>query len=128
MFNKIAMATAFTLTLAAPALADPSSCSEPYAPTAIDGNTATMDQLKAAAHDANLFIKQSDEYQNCLNADYMAQQEAAAKTKEKKPLDPSIKANVEAKIASNQKDKEKVGGEFQAALTAFRAKHPDQKI
>jgi len=121
------MATAFTLALAAPALADSSSCSEPYAPTAIDGNTATPEQLKSAAHDANLFIKASDEYQNCLNADFMAQQEAAAKSKDKKPLDPSIKAGVEARIASNQKEKERVGAEFQAALAAFKAKHPDQK-
>jgi hypothetical protein len=127
MLSRIAMAAAFTLALAGPVLADSSSCSEPYPPTAIDGNTATMDQLKAAAHDANLFIKASDEYQNCLNADYMAQQEAAAKTKDKKPLDPSIKADVEAKISSNQKEKEKVGGEFQAALNAYKAKHPDPK-
>jgi hypothetical protein len=128
MLSRIAMATAVTLALAAPAFADSSSCSEPYPPTAIDGSTVTMDQLKAAAHDANLFIKASDEYQSCLNADYMAQQEAAAKSKDKKPLDPSIKADIEAKIASNQKEKEKVGSEFQATLTAYKAKHPDQKL
>jgi hypothetical protein len=124
------MAAAFTMALAVPALADSSSCSEPYPPSAIDGNTATMDQLKAAAHDANLFIKASDEYQSCLNADFMAQQEAAAKNKDKdkRQLDPSIKADVEAKIASNQKEKEKVGGEFTAALDAYKAKHPDQKL
>jgi hypothetical protein len=127
MLSRIAMATAFMLALVAPALADSSSCSEPYPPTAIDGNTVTMDQLKAAAHDANLFIKASDEYQTCLTADYAAQQEAAAKSKDKKPLDPSIKADVEAKIAANQKEKEKVGNEFQTALNAYKAKHPEQK-
>jgi hypothetical protein len=122
------MASAFVLALAAPALADSSSCSEPYPPSALDGNTATMDQLKAAAHDANLFMKASDEYQSCLTADYTAQVQAAAKSKDKKPLDPSIKADVEAKIRSNQDAKEKVGSEFQATLSAFRAKHPDQKV
>jgi len=128
MFSRIAMASAFVLGMAAPALADSSSCSEPYPPTAVDGGTVTFDQLKAAAHDANLFMKSSDDYQNCLNSDYMAQAQAAAKSKGKKPLDPSIKADVEAKIASNQKEKEKVGNEFQAAVAAFKAKHPDQKL
>jgi hypothetical protein len=127
MLSRLAIASAFVLGMAAPALADSSSCSEPYPPTAIDGNTATMEQLKAAAHDANLFMKASDEYQTCLSADYTAQAQAAAKSKDKKPLDPSIKADVEAKIASNQKEKEKVGAEFTATLTAYKAKHPDQK-
>ncbi len=128
MLSRIAMASAFVLGMAAPAFADSSSCSEPYPPTAIDGNAVTVDQLKAAAHDANLFMKASDEYQTCLTADYSAQAEAAAKSKDKKPLDPSIKADVEAKIANNQKEKERVGAEFTAALGAFRAKHPDQKV
>ena len=128
MLSRIAMASAFVLALAAPALADSSSCSEPYAPSALDGNTATLDQLKAAAHDANLFMKASDDYQSCLNADYVAQEQAAAKSKDKKPLDPSIKADVEARIRSNQGQKEKVGAEFQAALNAYKAKHPDQKL
>jgi len=114
--------------MAAPALADSSSCSEPYPPAAVDGNTVTYDQLKAAAHDANVFMKASDDYQSCLNSDYQAQAQAAAKSKDKKPLDPSIKADIEAKIGNNQKEKEKVGNEFQAAMTAFKAKHPDQKL
>lgn len=128
MLTRIAMASVFVLGMAAPALADSSSCSEPYAPTSVDGNTVTYDQLKAAAHDANLFMKASDDYQSCLNSDYMAQAAAAAKSKDKKPLDPSIKADVEAKISSNQKEKEKVGMEFQSAVNAFKAKHPDQKM
>jgi len=128
MLSRIAMASAFVLGMAAPALADSSSCSEPYPPAAIDGNTVTYDQLKAAAHDANVFMKASDDYQSCLNSDYLAQAQAAAKSKDKKPLDPSIKADVEAKIGSNQKEKEKVGTEFQAAVAAFKAKHPDQKM
>ena len=90
----------------------------------------TRNQLKAAAHDANVFMKASDDYQSCLNSDYMAQAAAAAKNKDKdkRTLDPSIKADVEAKIGSNQKEKEKVGTEFQAAVAAFKAKHPDQKM
>jgi hypothetical protein len=130
MLSRTLIASAFVLGMAAPALADSSSCSEPYPPAAIDGNTVTYDQLKAAAHDANVFMKASDDYQSCLNSDYMAQAQAAAKSKDKdkRTLDPSIKADVEAKIGSNQKEKEKVGTEFQAAVAAFKAKHPDQKM
>ena len=124
MLSRIAMASAFVLGMAAPALADSSSCSEPYPPTAIDGNTATTDQMKAAHNDVVNFIKSSDDYQLCLNADYQAQSQAAAKSKDKKPLDPSIKADVEARLEANQKEKEKVGAEFNTAVVAYKAKHP----
>ena len=124
MLSRIAIASAFVLGMAAPALADSSSCSEPYPPTAIDGNTATADQMKAAHNDVVNFIKSSDDYQSCLNADYTAQAQAAAKSKDKKPLDPSIKADVEARLEANQKEKEKVGAEFNTAVVAYKAKHP----
>jgi hypothetical protein len=124
MLSRIAMASAFVLGMAAPALADSSSCSEPYPPTAIDGNTATADQMKAAHNDVVNFIKSSDDYQSCLNADYTAQAQEAAKSKDKKPLDPSIKAAVSAKLEANQKEKEKVGAEFNTAVVAYKAKHP----
>jgi len=124
MLSRIAIASAFVLGMAAPALADSSSCSEPYPPTAIDGNTATADQMKAAHNDVVNFIKSSDDYQSCLNADYTAQAQAAARSKDKKPLDPSIKATVDAKLEANQKEKEKVGAEFNTAVVAYKAKHP----
>jgi hypothetical protein len=124
MFSRIAMASAFVLGMAAPALADSSACSEPYPPTAIDGNTASADQMKAAHNDVVNFIKSSDDYQSCLNADYQAQAQAAARSKDKKPLDPSIKADVETKLEANQKEKEKVGAEFNTAVVAYKAKHP----
>ncbi len=124
MFSRIAMASAFVLGMAAPALADSSNCSEPYPPTAIDGSTATADQMKAAHNDVVNFIKSSDDYQSCLNADYAAQAQAAARSKDKKPLDPSIKADVDAKLEANQREKEKVGAEFNTAVGAYKAKHP----
>jgi hypothetical protein len=110
--------------MAAPAFADSSSCSEPYPPAAIDGSTATENQMKAAHNDVVNFIKSSDDYQSCLNADYVAQAQEAAKSKDKKPLDPSIQAAVNAKIEANQKEKEKVGAEFNTAVVAYKAKHP----
>jgi hypothetical protein len=124
MLTRIAMASVFVLGMAAPAVADSNNCSEPYPPAAVDGNAATADQMKAAHNDVVNFIKSSDDYQSCLNADYTAQAQAAAKSKDKKPLDPSIKADVNAKLEANQKEKEKVGAEFNTAVIAYKAKHP----
>jgi len=124
MLNKFVMSAVFVFGMAAPALADSSSCFEPYAPAAIDGSAATEAQMKSAHDDVVNFIKSSDDYQNCLNADYLAQEREAKKQKDPKPLDPSIKADLNAKLVKNQADKEKVGAEFNTAVQAYKAKHP----
>jgi hypothetical protein len=123
MLKKSLVACAFVL-MSAPALADP--CSEPIAPAAIDGATATEAQMKAAVADVKTFIKDSDDYQTCLLADLTAQKRAAKnqKDKDKQKLDPGVEAAVQAKIDTNQKLKERVGAEYNAAVVAFKAKHP----
>jgi hypothetical protein len=122
MLKTLALAAALTIGMAAPALADSSVCQEPIAPAAVDGNTATKDQIHAALLDVKTFLKQSDDYQECLYRDLKDQQDAAKK--DKKELDPSIAAGVDAKVKANQALKEKVGAEFNAAAQAFNAKHP----
>jgi hypothetical protein len=118
------MTAAFVLGMAAPALADSSSCYEPIAPAATDGNTATEDQLKSALKDVKSFIQSSDDYQTCLLSDLASQKKKAAASKDKTPLDPSIEADVNNKIKNNQSEKEKVGAEFNAAVQTYKAKHP----
>jgi hypothetical protein len=122
MLSKIVLACAFTLGLAMPALADSSSCSEPIAPAAVDGNTATLKQMKDAVADVKEFLKASDDYQACLVSD-LAQQQRDAK-KNKKDFDPAITSAATAKVDANQALKEKVGGEYNAAVVAYKAKHP----
>lgn len=124
MLNKFVMSAVLLFGMAAPAFAESGSCFEPYAPAAVDGSTATEAQMKSAHDDTVNFLKSSDDYQTCLNADYIAQEAAAKKQKDPKPLDPSIKADVQAKLAKNQSEKEKVGAEFNAAVQAYKAKHP----
>jgi hypothetical protein len=80
--------------------------------------------MKAAHDDVVNFIKASDDYQACLVSDLQAQKDKAAKAKDPKPLDPSIEAGVNAKLEANQSLKEKVGGEFNAAVAAYKAKNP----
>jgi hypothetical protein len=123
MLNKTILVAILTLA-AAPALADPSSCYEPYAPATVDGKTATESQMKHAMSDVNDFIKASDDYQNCMNSEFIAMQKKAKESKDKTPLDPSIGQHVQAKIDENQKLKERVGAEFNAAVVAYKAAHP----
>jgi hypothetical protein len=106
---------------AAPAIAE-SACQEPIAPAAVDGSTATTAQMNGAHDDVVTFIKQSDDYQSCLYKELTDAKADAVKNK--KDLDPAIEAAVAAKVDSNQHLKEKVGTEFNAAVVAYKAKHP----
>ncbi len=123
MLKTLALAAALAIGTAAPALAD-STCQEPIAPAAVDGNTATSAQLHAAVVDVKTFIKQSDDYQECLYRDLKAQADQAKK--DKKDLDPTIAADVDAKVKANQALKERVGAEYNAAALAYKAKHPGE--
>jgi hypothetical protein len=123
MLKKTILVSIFALA-AAPAFADPSSCYEPYPPAAVDGGTATESQMKHALTDVKDFIKASDDYQNCMNSEFIAMQKKAKESKDKTPLDPSIGQHVQAKIDENQKLKERVGGEYNASVAAYKAKHP----
>jgi len=122
MLGKFGLAAAALVISAVPALAA-NSCDEPYAPAAIDGSTATEAQMKGARDDVMNFMKSSDDYQSCLLDDLKAQEDAAAKAKDPKPLDPSVKAGVDKKVDENQRMKEKVGAEFNAAVMAYKAAH-----
>jgi len=96
----------------------------PIAPAATDGNTATEAQLKSTLVEVKDFIKASDDYQTCLLSDLQEQKRKASQSKDKTPLDPSIEADVKAKVAKNQALKEQVGGEYNTAVQAYKAKHP----
>ena len=123
MLGRIGLAVAALMISAVPALADSACGSDPYAPAAIDGSTATQQQMKDAHDDVMNFMKASDDYQSCLIDDLKSQKDAAAKAKDPKPLDPSIEASVNKKVDDNQRMKEKVGAEFNAAVIAYKAAH-----
>ena len=121
MVKIFALSAALLAVSALPALAQ-SDCAEPIAPASIDGSTATVAQMKGAHDDVMTFIKQSDDYQVCVYKELNDQKAAALK--DKKPLDASADAAVDAKIKSNQGLKQKVGDEYNAAVAAYKAKHP----
>lgn len=120
MALKYFLTAAFLAASVAPALAD--QCSEPIPPTAVDGSTATKEQMTQARDDTVHFIKASDDYQTCLYADMKMQKMEA--NKNKKPFPSSIEDGVDAKVKDNQSEKEKVGAEYNAAAIVYKKKHP----
>lgn len=123
MFKKSLLVSVLLLA-ATPAFADLNSCYEPIPPAPVDGSTATEKQMKAAHDDTMDFIKSSDDYQTCIGSELQKMKKAAAADKDKKPLDPAILADAQARLDKNQKLKEKVGAEFNTAVVAYKAKHP----
>jgi hypothetical protein len=124
MFGKFGLAVAAVLISAAPAMAQSVCGGAPIAPAALDGSKATEAQMKDAHDDVVNFIKASDDYQGCLFSDLDRQKREAAKAKDPKPLDQGIIDGVNAKVAANQKTKEKVGAEYNAAVHAYKDAHP----
>jgi cell pole-organizing protein PopZ len=123
MLNKSLLVSIFVLA-ATPAFADFSDCYEPIPPAPLDGKNATQEQMKHTLADVKDFIKQSDDYQNCMNGQYIAMERKAKQSKDKTPLDPSIAVGVKAKIDANQKLKEQVGAEFNTAAHDYNIAHP----
>jgi hypothetical protein len=117
----VCLALGAVLSLSAPALAL-AACSAPPPPAAIDGAQATMAQLASAKDSVVAFMGASDSYQDCLIAELSAQKKAAKAARTK--LDPAVKKATDDAISVNQADKEKVGGDFNAAVKAYKAAHP----
>jgi Skp family chaperone for outer membrane proteins len=121
MKSVMALAVAAAFGLAGPALAQ-GACVRPTAPAALDGATATMDQLKENQQATKTFIADSDLFQDCVIKDLTAQREAAKAAKKK--LDKSVAETADAQISANQKDKAKAGEAFNNAVKAYKAAHP----
>jgi hypothetical protein len=123
MYLRLGFAAAIMLASISPALADANSCSDPIAPTSVDGSHATEDQMKNDRDDVVQFIKDSDTFQDCINTSIRDMQTESAKDPKKHPLDKDAVQALLNRISANQKLKEKVGGEFNAAVQAYKANH-----
>ena len=129
----------WVLAIALPALAAPallpalaqSACMEPATPSMPNGKTAQRDEIIAAAGAAKEFMTKSDDFQNCLNAEYEknvnAMKAAAAKDKTKAIDATKMNADREAKINANQKKKEDVGKAYATAAQAYKQANPANK-
>jgi hypothetical protein len=121
MLKKYGLAAVLLLTCTAPSFAD-DTCQVPPAPTAVDGTTATADQMRAAIAAFNAFSKASDTYQACVN-DYITAQNAAA-DKDKKPHDTAMIQAEGDKVTANQAAKEKAGADLNASIGVYKKAHP----
>lgn len=99
-------------------------CMRPFAPTIPKGETATQEQIFAAREEVQSFIMASDRYQECLLLDLQQVREEARKRK--KPVSESVLSSYQAKVLANQREKESVGSEFNAARQAFMGAHPGE--
>jgi hypothetical protein len=118
---RIAVATAAVCLLAAPALAD-NTCVEPFAPTVPHGGNATKEQMLTARKEVTDFIKLSDQYQQCIILDVQQQRTAAQHDGKTVPQD--VEDRAKARIDDNQRDKERVGKEFNDSVHAYDVAHP----
>ena len=100
MLKKIGLAVALVCAGALPAMAQ-AACTAPTAPAAVDGTTATKDQLLAGIKAAKAFIAASDAYQECLGDDLKAQKKRPRPNK--KPLDPSIEKAATPRVATTRR-------------------------
>lgn len=123
MIGKVCAAAAALVFSAGTAWAA-QSCSEPIPPVAVDGLMATQQQIQDAIADFKAFQAASDDFQSCIILKLKEQEKAAAKEKNPKPVDPSVVQAVNAKVQENQRLKEKVGGELNAAILNYKSKHP----
>jgi hypothetical protein len=121
MTRGICLSTVAFVLLAVPAFAQ-DKCSAPIAPVVPNGKTVAAAELIQTQKDVVAFIKQSDDYQSCLLAEIAAAEKAAKDNK--KDLDPAIRKGLEAKGDANQKEKVRVGTEYNTAATAYKAAHP----
>lgn len=121
MLKSIAVAGVILIAATGTALAQ-GDCSAPIPPAA-PPSKPNLNQVSDASHDANQFMKQSDDYQECLKRELRQKQAKAAK--DKKEVDPSISDSIQAQIDQNQRQKEQVGTEFQTALMNFCKANPN---
>jgi hypothetical protein len=121
MVRSLALSAVALALLTAPASAQ-NSCVQPYAPRIPNGTAATKDQMLTAQNEVKTFIRDSDAYQECILRDVRGQREAARR--DQKTLDPSIEEAAMRRINTNQREKERVGAEYNATVKAYSDAHP----
>jgi hypothetical protein len=121
MSKKLAFTVFALLAVSSPAWAQNAVCVEPAMPSAVvDGNTATREQIVAAAAAARDFVAKSDTYQQCI-ADDLAAKKAAAE-KAGTPFDGQLQEVAQAKVAVNQQAKDKFVADTNVQIGLYKQK------
>jgi hypothetical protein len=95
---------------------------QPFAPSIVPGGTATKEQMLTSQTEVREFIRASDVYQECILRDLQLRRAEAAR--DQKELDQAIIDAGTRRIQTNQREKERVGAEYNVAVKAYSAAHP----
>ena len=98
-------------------------CIAPFSPVVPDGATATQEQLNNVREQVEAFVRESDEYQNCLVTS-LRQIEAEAARDPDEQVDPAVRRRTVARVNANQNLKIRVSEEFNAAARAHNEANP----
>lgn len=93
-------------------------CTAPFLPVVPDGATATEEQIIGAREQVMNFVRDSEQYQNCL-VTYLRQIEAEAARDPDAEVDPQVQRRTNALLQSNGNHLTRVGQEFNDAARAF---------
>jgi hypothetical protein len=121
MLKKIGFATVLLVVAAVPAFAA-DTCQSPAMPVSVDGSTATIDQVRAGMKAVNDYQTAVGTYEQCVS-DYVTAQNAQA-DKDKKPHDAAMVQSEGDKVTAADASKQKAVDSVNAAITAYKAKHP----
>jgi hypothetical protein len=111
--RRAAFALTVALVLLPAAQAGIERCQNPFGPVLPDAASVTAAELQAVKAEVQTFIKDSDAYQACLLA--------TMRDPEEKMTDGQ-KASADRLIASNQREKEAIGAEYNALVRAVNAR------
>lgn len=129
MLNRIALVAAFTLCVSPAFARDDAaadhdyapSCTAPVPPALVDGAATTKAQLDAAHEAVDAFMSQSDRFQRCLGRALGARQDLAFSTHSNVPV--VVLKQINGRAEANQRQKEQVGKDYNAAVKTFQAKN-----
>jgi len=97
-------------------------CSAPFLPVVPDGATATEEQLNVIREQVETFMRDSEDYQNCLLL--ILQKAAAEALSDGEEPDPALRRRAIARVDANQSHKIRVSEEFNAAARAYNEANP----
>ena len=125
LIKRTALVAIFMVGVSAPALA--ATCTEPVPPViAVNGVTATVQQMKDAIADFKTYQSAADDFQSCISVEIQKKEAAAKKSSSHKPIDPAILSALNSRAKAVQAEKEKRGGQLNAQIVAFKQAHPGQ--
>lgn len=96
------------------------NCLSPSVPRVLPPDF-TLGDLQTAIQGARNFMAASQDYQDCIAREVTAQQAAATP---ERPFDISIRNRAVILIETNQRQKEQVGTQVNAAIETYKKAHP----